>query len=233
MQSLKERPKVKFCGMTRSIDVQYAVDLGVDAIGMILVPGSPRGVDIESAAQLRALIPSTILSITVVKDPTVEFVNQIIAEVKPDIIQFHGDESPNFCRQFGVPFWKAIAVRNETSVRQMTQIFSNADGILFDSWSIGGSGGQGMGFNWALIPQATKKPHQLYILAGGLDPENVHRAKALLSQGVVNIIDVSSGIEEVGDKQVKGVKSTEKMDAFFEAFQSLSNDIRGAEAALL
>lgn len=212
-------PKVKFCGMTREEDVQYAVDLGVNAIGMIMVPGSVREVKLVHAKVLRALIPEHITAVVVVRNATREAIIEIIHEVKPDVIQFHGQETPEFCEQFDYPYWKVIAIRDETSVEQMAS-FPRALAFLFDSWSKDGGGGQGDVFDWALLPQTFNVPgvfkrnQPMKVLAGGLNPENIMLTKPLIAKGSIDMLDLSSGIEAPGTAQIKGIKCHAAMQAF-------------------
>ena len=215
------KPQVKFCGMTRRQDVEFAIGLKVDAIGMILVPGTGRGISIEEAKELRSFIPEHITAVVVVRDQSESDLRQIVAEVKPDILQFHGDETPEFCQQFQMPYWKAIAVKDEGSTKTMAIRHSQAQALVFDSWSPKGSGGHGLGFNWALLPTFSKTPSQPRILSGGLSPTVVPRTDALVRQGLIDMLDVSTGIENISGP--KGIKSPERMREFMDAVHTLKS----------
>ena len=208
------KPLVKYCGMKRPEDITYAVELGVDFIGVILVSGTPRGITLEHAVKLRQLIPSHVKMVTVVRNAEVSFIQDVIAQVKPDFIQFHGGETPEFCSQFNYPFWKAIAVKDKQETAQIASAFYNASALVFDAWSDQGSGGHGVQFDWSFLPERNQKNNQMIGLAGGLTADNVHEALPLFEQGIIDFIDVSSGTEARGAAQVKGEKSKEQMALF-------------------
>jgi len=205
--------------MTRAQDVSFAVKLKVDAIGIILVPHTPRYVAFEVAQQLRQLIPENIALVAVVKDPHINELREIIEFIQPDIIQFHGQESSEFCGQCPIPYFKVISVTNQLDVQTGMQEFKNSAGIIFDACITTSvskthktntiiSGGLGKVFDWQLFPASDKfQAHQIYGLAGGIKPENVVEA---LSSGA-HLIDTASGTEAAGSEQIKGVKSHARM----------------------
>tara|TARA_Y100001934_G_scaffold17528_1_gene20754 strand:- start:70222 stop:70899 length:678 start_codon:yes stop_codon:yes gene_type:complete len=208
------KPLVKYCGMKRAEDIAYAVELGVDYIGVILVAETPRGITLEHAAKLRQIIPSHVKMVTVVRNADASFIQSLIAQVKPDYIQFHGDETPEFCAQFKYPFWKAIAVKNKQETAAVAAEFYAASALVFDAWSDQGSGGHGVQFDWSFMPEKKENNTQLIGLAGGLTAGNVQDALPLFEQGIIDFIDVSSGTEARGAAQVKGEKSKEQMSLF-------------------
>lgn len=214
------RPRVKFCGMTRTEDVRFAVKLGVDAIGLIMVPNTARGLSPQAAKRLRDLVPSSIACVCVVQNPSVAIVNQIQDEVAPDFIQFHGQETNEFCEQFSQPYWKALAVKDQASLAR-TQDYALAHTLLLDGWTADGAGGHGVGFDWSLLTGIAKQSQQQFALAGGLAPCNIALTRSLIQQGCIDLLDVSSGTEHVGTAQQKGIKSHARMQAFMAEVQAL------------
>jgi phosphoribosylanthranilate isomerase len=203
------RIRIKFCGLRRARDVDAAVALGVDAIGLILVPASPRFVDLELAAKLRAGLPPFVDSVLLFKDPDAGFVQEAIDAVKPELLQFHGTEPPEFCASFGLRYLKAIAMggkpQSTKGLRSEARRYRDAAGLLLDSHAPGGLGGRGETFAWNALPKIAAP----LMLAGGLDAGNVARGIAALKPYAV---DVSSGIE-----RKPGVKDAGKMQAFVAA----------------
>jgi phosphoribosylanthranilate isomerase len=199
------RTRIKFCGLRRARDVATAVELGVDAIGLILVPASPRFVSLEVAAKLRASLPPLVSSVVLVKDADAAFVQEAIDALRPDLLQFHGDEDPGFCESFAMPYLKALPMGGAVSLRAESRRYSKAAGLLLDGHAPGGMGGRGERFAWSALP----KVRQPLVLAGGLNPANVARGIAALRPFAV---DVSSGIESK-----PGVKDAAKMQAFIAA----------------
>ncbi|MFT4047413.1 MAG: phosphoribosylanthranilate isomerase [Solimonas sp.] len=203
------RIRIKFCGLRRARDVDAAVTLGVDAIGLILVPASKRYVEPELAAKLRIGLPPFVSSVLLFKDPDAGFVQEAIDAAKPDLLQFHGAEPPEFCASFGLRYLKAIAMggkpRSTTGLRAEARRYEDAAGLLLDSHAPGGLGGRGETFDWRALPKVATP----LVLAGGLDAGNVGRGIAALKPYAV---DVSSGIE-----RRPGVKDADKMQAFIAA----------------
>ncbi|WP_043113413.1 phosphoribosylanthranilate isomerase [Solimonas soli] len=199
------RIRIKFCGLRRARDVDAAVALGVDAIGLIVVPASPRCVDLELAAKLRSRLPPFVSSVLLFKDPDAGFVQEAIDAVKPDLLQFHGAEQADFCASFGLRYLKAIAMGGKVALRREARRYGDAAGLLLDSHAPGGLGGRGQTFEWKALPKVAMP----LVLAGGLNPDNVARGIAALKPYAV---DVSSGIE-----RKPGVKDADKMQAFVAA----------------
>ncbi|MEN6671187.1 phosphoribosylanthranilate isomerase [Psychrobacter sp. B38] len=206
---------VKFCGFTQLSDIQTATQLGVDAVGLVFYPPSPRAVTLAQAKTLSAAVPAFVSVVALVvnmsKDELVELANT----VPFDIIQFHGDETPEQCEQLASAVnkrWiKALRINTEQhtldSVRAQIDKFAavGASSILLDAYHPAAYGGTGQRFDWNLIPQDSSLP---IILAGGLDADNVVSTSAL----PIYAVDVSGGIE-----QGKGKKDTAKMRAFMKA----------------
>lgn len=198
--------RIKFCGLTRAGDVDAAIELGVDAVGFVLVPGSKRQVERSLASTLRAHVPATVSTVLLFKDASADQVRDAIAALHPDLLQFHGSESPEFCAQFGLPYLVALAMGEGTGdLAAEAQRYPRAAGILLDSHARGGMGGQGVTFDWSLIPRSLGRP---LVLAGGLHPGNVAEAVGRIHPYAV---DVSSGIESA-----PGQKDYAKMQAFIE-----------------
>lgn len=199
------RTRIKFCGITRDRDARAAIALGVDALGFVLVPASPRYIPADKAAKLRAALPPFVAAVALFKDADAGFVQDAIDRLQPALLQFHGEESPDFCASFGLPYLKAVAMGEKQSLSAQASRYRDAAGLLLDSHARGGMGGRGETFDWSRVT-AVKAP---LVLAGGLNPGNVGRAvRELRPYGV----DVSSGIEAK-----PGIKDPEKMRAFVDA----------------
>lgn len=197
------RTRVKICGITRSEDAQAAIAAGADALGFVFYEPSPRAVSIEQAAQVTKDVPAFVTNVALFVNPTEAQVRTVLEQVRIDLIQFHGDEDNDFCRQFNRPFIKAQRVRQASDVVASCLRFPDALAILLDSYKPGVPGGTGESFNWDLIPETAEKP---IILAGGLTPENVAQA---IEQVAPFAVDVSGGVE-----MEKGIKDAQKIQAF-------------------
>lgn len=191
------------CGMTRSQDIEHAIHLGVDAIGLIFYPGSQRYVSLEAAQRLTKNLPPFVDAVAVLVNPDKTWVHQLLDELPIQTLQFHGDESAEFCEQFNKPFIKAIHPVSTTQIRQVMQEFANAQAILLDTPSPTSRGGTGMTFDWRIIPADAITP---YILAGGLNELNLRDA---INESNPYAIDVCSGIEIS-----PGIKDHTKMSRF-------------------
>lgn len=200
------RTRVKMCGMTRAEDIAHACSLGVDAVGLIFYSKSTRYVNIEQAQALAAHVPPFVDLVAVLVNPDVDFVRELIKKVSVQWLQFHGDESPNFCCQFDKPFIKAIHPQSDAQIHSAENAFSGAKALLFDTPSASHRGGSGLSFDWSIIPNQTEKP---FILAGGLNEFNVAEAVKMTHPFAV---DVCSGVEAM-----PGVKDHIKMSRFIKA----------------
>ena len=198
-----QRTRTKICGITRPEDAMAAVDAGADAIGLVFYPPSPRAVTAEQAAVAVADVPAFVSVTALFVNPTVEEVQQVLDSVRIDLIQFHGDEDDDFCRQFKRPYIKALRVRQASDVVASCVRFSGALAILLDSYKPGVPGGTGETFDWSLVPDTLPKP---IILAGGLAPDNVATA---IEQVHPFAVDISGGVEAS-----KGIKDHGKIQAF-------------------
>jgi len=202
------RTRVKICGLTRIQDVETAVDSGADAVGFVFVSESPRCLSFETAVNLCGPVPAFIARVGLFLNPDVELVRTALGRVPLNVLQFHGDEDPAFCRQFGLPYIKAIRMQCENPVAAAEREFADAAGILADSHEPGGQGGTGKQLDWQLV-----RPGRLpLILAGGLNAENVASAIAAVKPWAV---DVSSGVETE-----PGIKSGREIERFIKEAKS-------------
>lgn len=202
--------RVKVCGITRSEDAIAAVQCGVDAIGFVFWPHSARYIDPESARRIAEVIPPFICTVGVYVDPDAAWVEETARAAKLNLLQFHGDESPEFCNQFSQPYIKAIRVKPDTDLLQYAQHYGAAKGLLLDTYAADMPGGTGHAFDWQLIPQQLSLP---LILSGGLNPDNVARA---IKQTQPWAVDVSTGVEAS-----KGIKDEKKIIAFMQGVKQL------------
>lgn len=199
------RIRVKMCGMTREEDIDYAIHLGVDAIGVIFYSKSSRAVNLEQAKILLDNLPPFVQAVAVFVNPEEKLVQRVVDELPIHLLQFHGDESPEFCHQFNIPYIKAISASGAEQIQEASVLYSGASALLLDTPSHLSRGGTGLTFNWNMIPDHLKKP---YILAGGLNELNVKAARHRTPFAV----DVCSGIEAM-----PGVKDHLKMARFIKA----------------
>jgi phosphoribosylanthranilate isomerase len=198
--------RVKICGITNVNDAMTAVEAGADALGFVFSRASPRYVTSGTAAEIIRALPPFISKVGVFVDPGEELVRNTVHDCGLDTLQFHGDESPAFCRQFGAKVVKAFRVRDAESLRALVQY--HAETWLLDSYVPGKPGGTGEQFNWALAGKAIQLGRPV-ILAGGLTAENVARAVREVRPFA---IDVSSGVEAR-----PGKKDPQKLKAFIRA----------------
>ena len=216
------RTRVKFCGMTRAGDVRLASELGVDAVGFVFAADSPRRVHPQQARMMRQALGPLVDAVALFRDNSAEEVRDAVRQVRPTLLQFHGNEDDAFCRGFGVPWIKAVAMGDgQVSATALQLRYPGAAGFLFDSHVVGGSGGTGRTFDWSHLPKTLNKP---VILAGGLTPDNIFDAiLATLPWGV----DISSGIEVE-----PGVKDGERMRHFVEEVRRADCHVEHEPAAI-
>jgi phosphoribosylanthranilate isomerase len=198
------RTRVKICGITRVGDAQAAAQAGADAIGLVFYPPSPRFLSLEQARALRRALPPFVTAIALFVNPTVEQVERVLDFVRPDALQFHGEESPEFCERFEVPYLKACRVRPSLDLLEYLRPYSGASGWLADAY-VEAYGGTGTSFDWSVVPQRRPLP---LVLSGGLTCENVRDAIRIVRPWGV---DVSSGVESA-----KGIKDIGKIAAFID-----------------
>ena len=199
----------KICGLTRAQDAIAAAQLGVDAIGLVFFAGSKRAVSVAQAQEIVRALPPFVSVVALFVNESAEQIRKILAQVPIDILQFHGDESPEFCRQFHRPYLKAVRVQSVADIEAACTQFADARAVLFDAFVEGTYGGTGHTFDWDLLP---KDLNQRWILSGGLTADNVDIA---VQQTGAIAVDVSSGVESAA-----GVKSLEKMTQFMQKVQA-------------
>lgn len=197
------RVRVKICGFTRIEDALAAAQLGVDAIGLVFYPQSPRAVEVEQAQQIALALPPFVTTVGLFVDAGADEIEAVLHRVPLDLIQFHGAETPAECARFGRPYIKAIRMTEGVDLHREAKRFHTAQGLLLDAYHPGVPGGTGRCFDWDRIPKDLPKP---VILAGGLGPDNVRAAIERVRPWAV---DVSSGVE-CG----KGIKDHSKMAQF-------------------
>ena len=208
-----KRVRVKFCGITREQDLRAAAALGVDAIGLVLTPRSKRCVELAQARALRAAAPPFVSVIALFMDDEPRWIAEAVSIVRPDLLQFHGNESAAECARYGCRYIKAIGMGDGADPRASIALHASAAGVLLDSHGAGGQGGSGLAFDWTRIPAAAPVP---LILAGGLTCDNVASAIRAVRPYAV---DVSSGIESA-----PGIKDAEKMRRFIDEVERASSE---------
>lgn len=204
------RTRVKICGLTQEKDVRATVVAGADAIGLVFYPPSPRAVSLEQAVTLVKHIPAYVQVVGLFVNANFDEIANICRQVPIDILQFHGDESPEQCQNIAQKlsrrWYKAIQVKEGLDIIHEINQYKNAgaSAVLLDAYHPDLKGGTGHNFDWRTFPKADIP----LILAGGLNPENVADAIALTQPYAV---DVSGGVE-----QAKGIKDSEKIQKFMD-----------------
>lgn len=205
--------RIKICGLTREADVDAAVAAGVDALGFVFYPPSPRYVTPQRAAELVRRIPPFIDVVGLFVNASAEAVHSACASVPLNVLQFHGDEEADYCRQFSRPYLRAARVRPGLDLIEFADSFPDARGLLLDAF-VEGYGGGGHVFDWTLIPPSLPG---FLVLSGGLTAANVvdaiHRVRPAA-------VDVSSGVETG-----KGIKDHAKIAAFVAAVRKADESI--------
>lgn len=197
------RVQVKVCGITRPDQAGEIAGLGVAAIGLVFVPESPRYVSPQQALDIVNAVPPLVHTVGLFLDAPKALVEQILAQVPLSLLQFHGSESPAYCRHFARPYWKAIAMGDEPNLIAVARRYHDARGLLLDAHRAGELGGTGRAFEWDPVALGS---NSALILAGGLNPDNVAHAIRRMAPAAV---DVSSGVEHR-----PGVKDIDKVRRF-------------------
>lgn len=197
--------RVKICGMTRPEDARRAAHWGADAVGVVFHAASARAVEIETARTIVQALPPFMTVVGLFLDAEPDHVRAALDAVALDELQFHGSESPEYCRAFGRPYVKAVAMAEGADVSATAARYPDARALLVDSHAAGEAGGTGQAFAWEQLP--TQRAFGL-ILAGGLSPQNVAEA---VSSVRPDAVDVSTGVE-----QSRGVKDDNRMREFIE-----------------
>ncbi|WP_433695723.1 phosphoribosylanthranilate isomerase [Paraburkholderia phenoliruptrix] len=217
LQAAPRRTRIKLCGLSKPADVEHAIGLGADAIGLVFYPPSPRSVNIAQAVELVQDVPPFVSVVGLFVNPSPDWVREVVSNVGLSLLQFHGDETADQCESLagiaGLPWLRALRVAADTQSADLVKSalnYSGANGFLFDT-HVEGYGGGGKVFDWSLIPAELARRA---VLSGGLNAQNVsdaiHRVRPYA-------VDVSSGIEVPG---AKGVKDHARMAAFVRAVRA-------------
>ncbi|BCU63815.1 N-(5'-phosphoribosyl)anthranilate isomerase [Acinetobacter bouvetii DSM 14964 = CIP 107468] len=204
------RTRAKICGITRIQDIQSAVNAGADAIGFVFFPPSPRSVSTAQAKELIQHVPAYVQTVGLFVNASADEILHILKDVPLDILQFHGDETPEQCQriaaQAGRRWYKAIQVKPDLDVIAEIQNYqaAGASAVLLDAWHPELKGGTGHSFDWAQFPKLDIP----LILAGGLKPENIE--DAIRTTGAY-AVDVSGGVESS-----KGMKDQQLIERFMQ-----------------
>jgi phosphoribosylanthranilate isomerase len=207
------RTRVKICGITRVEDALAAARSGADAIGLVFYAKSPRAVSLEQAQAVVRALPPFITTVGLFVDAAPEEIHTVLAKLPLQLLQFHGGELPEACGAYGLPYLKALRVREDSDLAAMARSYEDAAGILVDTYVEGIPGGTGRVFDWTRLPTRLAQP---MILAGGLTPDNVAGAVERVRPWAV---DVSGGVEVA-----PGVKDAAKIEAFIRGVNSVQVD---------
>jgi phosphoribosylanthranilate isomerase len=203
------RTRIKICGIREPAHARLAAEAGADAIGLVFHPPSPRFVWPLQAAEVAAALPAYVTAVGLFVDADADLVRETLDAVPLGLLQFQGDEPPEFCEQFGVPYVRAVRMEPGTDLVEYAHRFKRARALLVDAHVPGQPGGTGRSFDWSLIPRELPIP---IILSGGLDAANVARAVREVKPWAV---DVSSGVESS-----RGVKDPARIVDFIRSVLS-------------
>lgn len=202
---VKTTTRIKICGITSVEDALAVANAGADAIGLVFYEPSPRYVSIEQAEKIAKAVGPFVTTVALFVNADKKTIDSVLRQVPIQLLQFHGDESEEFCKQFARPYIKALRMREGVDVNQLINSYGSASGILLDTYTPGTPGGTGETFDWQRVPKNTTIP---IVLAGGLTPKNVQTA---ISQTCVYGVDVSGGVE-----RAPGIKDTIKIREFIQ-----------------
>jgi len=197
------RTRVKICGITRHQDAMAAIDAGADALGFVFYPPSPRHIEISQAREIIAKLPPFVTTVALFVNADRESIAEVIQATKIDLIQFHGNECPDYCATHGRPWIKAIRMKDDIDLLSASKDYQQASALLLDAYKPGVPGGTGDAFDWQRIPESMANK---IILAGGLSADNVATAVQSVQPYAV---DVSGGVEAS-----KGIKDPKKIQQF-------------------
>jgi phosphoribosylanthranilate isomerase len=208
------RTRIKICGITRIEDGLAAARAGADAIGLVFYEKSPRCLDLDRARDIVRALPPFITTVGLFVNHDSGFVRDALSSVPLDLLQFHGEETLDYCTAFGKPFLKAVRVREGLNLVEYAAGFGAAHGLLLDAYHPDMQGGTGVTFDWNLIPRGLPSP---VVLSGGLDAGNVGAAVCMVRPWAV---DVSSGVEAA-----KGIKDADKITAFVRGVRNADHSL--------
>lgn len=207
--------EIKICGLSTPETIAAAIAAGATHVGLVHFPKSPRHVTLDEAARLRRLVPETVKAVLLLVNETPEATARAIEAIGPDIVQFHGSETPEWTglvrEQAGIEVWKALGVRDTATLEKSRRYAGMVDRLLFDSPAKALPGGNGETFRWDVL--AGFEHHTPWGLAGGLTADNV--AQAIRETGAP-LVDASSGVESA-----PGVKDVDRIAAFCKAARSV------------
>ena len=202
--------KVKICGITREEDARAAVEAGAHALGFVFYRPSSRYIDAKRAQEIINTLPPFITTVGVLVNQSTEEVQSLLKTVSLNLLQLHGEESPQLCSSYGIPYVKALRVNSIEEADTLAVKFPDTRALLLDTLRSDVYGGTGESFQWQRLPDSIDKP---VILAGGLDADNVGEAIRIV---LPYAVDVSSGVESE-----KGKKDADKMSQFIEAVNAV------------
>ncbi len=210
MSAAQTRTRIKICGLVREADLRLAAELGADALGLVMVPASPRGLRLEQAQLLARQVPPCVSLIGLFMDADPAWIEQVLRAVPLSALQFHGSETARDCTAWGRPYLKSIAMQDADDPRRCADLHPDAQGYVLDGHAAGAQGGSGQQFDWTRVPRDDARR---WILAGGLHAGNVAQAIRTARPWAV---DVSSGVESA-----PGQKSAEQLRAFIASVQAV------------
>ncbi len=199
------RTRIKICGLKQLDEALYCAELGADSIGLVFHPPSPRLIEVDAAINIRQALPPFVTVTALFLNEQQDWMDHVVNTVRPDCLQFHGDETVEICEQYKLPYIKSIPMGTVTDSRIYADKFCGAQGFLMDSNVAGRMGGSGDTFDWSKVPFSFASP---IVLAGGLNPHNVADA---ITQVRPWGVDVSSGVEAS-----KGIKDKVLINRFFQ-----------------
>jgi len=197
------RTRVKICGITRLEDALAAAGAGADALGFVFYPPSPRNIEVERAAEITAALPPFVTTVALFVNADAGTIAEVVRKARIDLLQFHGNECPDYCARHGRPWIKAIRMKEGVDPEAEARRYAGAQALLLDAYRPGVPGGTGEAFDWDRIPPSLAPR---IVLAGGLTPENVTEAVRRVRPWAV---DVSGGVEAA-----PGVKDADKIERF-------------------
>ncbi len=202
---MKNRYFTKFCGITTVENALIAQDLGCNALGFVFVKKSKRYITSITCQSIIDKLSPSMVCVGLFANNSAAEIQEVLNKCSLHVLQFHGNESPEFCSQWGRPYWKAIPMADDIDPLSYAEKYPDASGYLIDNYGQKAIGGSGKSFDWSKIPDQLSNK---WILAGGLKVSNIMKAK---TQTSIKCFDVSSGIEKSS-----GIKCKHKMQQFIE-----------------
>lgn len=211
--TVSQRIRIKICGITRPEDARAVADSGADALGLNFSDQSPRRIDVAAAQEIAKLVEGQLTRVGLFVDPDHDAVARVLDGVALDLLQFHGNETAEFCEAFGRPYMKVHRVADRLDVAALAASHPKARYFMLDTFVQGQPGGTGKSFDWSVWPKTTNLK---LVLAGGLTPENVGAAIQATRPFAV---DVSGGVEGPS----KGIKDAERIRRFVTAVRQVDS----------